>query len=598
MHADRPSTTCHLAGAPQGATASGELRIVDPALRPAERISFNFNGRPVGAHQGESIAAALAACDVVDYGSRRDGTPRGLWCGMGVCQECVVNIDGMPSVRACMTLVANGMDVTAQGYRVAVPPARPRRTKSTRSEHRPALLVVGAGPAGLSVARAAALCGIEVTVIDERTTPGGQYFKQIAKSQIVVDRARTDAQVRRGHDLITEVEAAGVTLLRNAEVWGAFSSSELAVTIDGDTHVFRPDRLVLATGAYERGIPVPGWTLPGYMTTGAAQTLLRSYRVAPGRQVVVAGNGPLNLQLAAELVAVGINVVAVVEAAMRPGLRQAGALLRCMGTAPDLIGDGLRYLARLRRAGVPVMYASAVIAAHGRDRVETCVISKIDAAGRSIPHTAIEVQADTVCTGYGFLPSDEIGRALGCRQASRGGAGTLATTTDGDGLTSVPGVYAIGDAVALGGAHAGQHQGFVTGCAVARSLGHALPTSIVSQIAFAQRRLRRHQAFQKALWQVFKAPVLQMQLSSAETIICRCEGVTCRALQAAIDQGAATLGAIKRRTRAGMGRCQGRSCEALLEAMMIEVPEAAPRDETFTFAPRPPFKPMRIQDLV
>ena len=573
-----------------------DLRIADPALQPAPQIAFGFDGTTLSAYQGETIAAALAASGIANLGRRRDGAPRGLWCGMGVCQECLVNVDGTPSVRACMTPVAGGMVVTAQGYAAAVPAATANRAPSSLALHRPQVLGVGAGPAGLSAARAAALCGASVTILDERDAPGGQYFKQIAKSHTVVDPDHTDAQAQDGCELIAEVEGLGVEIWRDATVWGAFSAQELAVTVNGAQHVFAPERLVLATGVYERGVPMPGWTLPGYMATGAVQTLVRAYRVLPGRRILVAGNGSLNLQLAAELVAAGIDVVAVVEAAARPGLRHATEFLRAVGTAPGLIRDGFRYLARLRRAGVPLVYGSAVVAARGDARVEECTIARIDSAGRPVPGTSTRFAVDTVCVGYGFLPSNEIPRALGCRHIVRGENGNLSTVTDSDGLTSVPGVYVIGDVVALSGAHAARCQGFVTGCALARSLGLSLPPQVAHELAVVKRQLRRHLAFQRALWQLFAAPILRNQFASADTIVCRCEGVTCAAIDSALQNGATTLGAVKRRTRAGMGRCQGRYCESLVAAMMPNDP-GAPRDERFNLAPRAPVKPIRIKDL-
>ena len=353
-------------------------------MRPSAAISFTFNGTRYNALQGESIAAALAAVDIVALGQRRDGTPRGVWCGMGVCQECLVNVDGRPSLRACMTSLTDGMNVAAQGYLARMPAAKQSDASAPAQAHRTQMLVVGAGPAGLSAARAAALCGASVAIVDERAAPGGQYFKQLAASQTVVDFAGTDAQLRRGHALIAKVEKLGVKIWRDAALWGAFSAHELAVSAKGTQHVFVPERMVLATGAYERGVPIPGWTLPGYMTTGAAQTLLRAYRIAPGRRVLVAGNGPLNLQLAAELVAAGVDVVAVVEAAPRPGPRNVAALLHAAISAPGLIRDGTQYLARMRRARVPVIYSSALIAAHGADRVHACTIARIDSVGRPV----------------------------------------------------------------------------------------------------------------------------------------------------------------------------------------------------------------------
>ena len=577
-------------------TRSVALRVDDSALRAGPRVAFTIDGAPLYGLQGETIAAALAAAGIAALGARRDGTQRGLWCGMGVCQECIVTVDGMPSRRACMTLIDAGMVVTTQGYAVSLPEPIARSTLFTPAVQQPQLLVVGAGPAGLAAARTAALCGVRVTVIDERAAPGGQYFKQVAKSHNVVAAERLDAQVRAGRDLIAEVVRLGVTVLREATLWGAFGPKELAVAIVDVQHVFAPDRLLVAPGVYERGVPVPGWTLPGYMTTGAAQTLLRAYRVLPGRRVLVAGNGPLNLQLAAELVAAGVDVAAVVDAAAAPRMRDMALLLRAATSAPGLICDGLRYRARLRRAGVPLIHSSAVIAAHGEARVDACTVARIDAAGRPIAGTSRRYAVDTVCVGYGFLPSNEIPRALGCRHAVHDGRGTLSTLVDGDGLSSVAGTYVIGDVVALAGAHAARCQGTITGYAVARSLGQPLPASMAREQRDARRALSRHLAFQRALWHLFAAPALDLQFATTETIVCRCEGVTRADIDHALASGATTSGAVKRRTRAGMGRCQGRYCAPLVTAMLPAAADS-PRDELSGLAPRAPVKPIRIGDL-
>jgi len=175
-------------------------------------------------------------------------------------------------------------------------------------------------------------------------------------------------------------------------------------------------------------------------------------------------------------------------------------------------------------------------------------------------------------------------------------AAELSTVTDSDGLTSVTGVYVVGDAVALRGAHAAQCQGFVTGCAVARSLGLSLPLPVTQELARVRRRLRLHLAFQQSLWRLFAAPMLRNQFASADTVVCRCEGVSHATIDRALQNGATTLGAVKRRTRAGMGRCQGRYCESLIAAM-LPADAGVPRDELFNLAPRVPVNPIRIKDL-
>ena len=184
-------------------------------------------------------------------------------------------------------------------------------------------------------------------VADERLLPGGQYFKPLADSQ-AAPVASLDRQFRDGLALRDAALVAGVRILNDTTVWAAFSPTEVAALVSGRSTLFRPRRLVLATGAYEQSLPVIGWTLPGVMTVGGLQTLARSYRVAPGQRIVIAGNGPLCLQTAAELIDGGANVVAVLEAAPRPGAMVFGAIARAAWADPALMFKGLALERRLR----------------------------------------------------------------------------------------------------------------------------------------------------------------------------------------------------------------------------------------------------------
>ena len=435
------------------------------------------------------------------------------------------------------------------------------------------MLVVGAGPAGMSAAIAAAEAGAEVVVLDERSATGGQYAKPLADSHA---DAAPDAQFRLGTRLRERALAAGVRIETEATVWGAFAADEIAAMVGGRAVTFRPRRLVLATGAHERPVPMPGWTLPGVMTTGSLQTLVRAQRVCPGERVLIAGSGPLNLQLACELLAGGVKPLAVVEAAPRPGLaswRDAWTMTRA---APDLVREGIGMLVTLKRAGVPVLWSARVTGCTARRACAAASVARSD------------VRVDVVALNLGFQPETGLARALGAAHRFVDvGLGHLATETEDDGRTSVGGVFAVGDGASLGGSRVAMARGRLAGLAAARELGLHAPDEPATRAALA-----RALAFQDALWRVFRPPRSPAALADA-TIVCRCEEVTAGRLRQELAGGLTSLPALKKATRAGMGRCQGRFCSATIARLCPDAPD------DFAFAaPRAPLRPVPAAPLM
>ncbi len=574
-------------------------RLASPDIEPAgEPVRFFFDDKPVEGLKGESLAAALTAAGIVGLRRTNNGAPRGIFCGMGVCFDCLVTVDGRSAQRACLTKVEAGLRAHSQppAEAIATGTAPPLATAPDGPipVHRCEVLVIGAGPGGLAAAEAAARGGARVTVLDERPEAGGQYFKQLASSQRFSRPSAIDRQFAQGRALIKKVGDLGVETLSGTTVWGAAGTDAGGIEVDAireDRAVrYHAAQLIVATGAFERAFPVPGWTLPGFMTTGAAQTLGRAYRVAPGSKVLIAGNGPLNLQVACELARGGVEVLAVAEAAPAPGPAQAGALFKAFCRAPDLMAQGLSYLASLKRLGVPVLYGHVLARAEGAERVERATLARLDKAGRPVGERAYQV--DAVCTGYGFAPSTEITRLLGCRHRfDDRGTGALMVERDGDGATSRPGVFAVGDCGGIGGARVALSQGTLAGWAAVRSLGLGLTAEDRSHIAKARRSLARDLAFQEALWRLFKAPPLADGPVDDAVPVCRCEEVTAGTLGLCIAGGVDEIGALKRLTRAGMGRCQGRYCGPQIARLCAQATSRAP-DEFALFAPRFPIKPI------
>jgi NADPH-dependent 2,4-dienoyl-CoA reductase/sulfur reductase-like enzyme len=560
--------------------------------RTGKRIAFTFEGKVVDAFEGETIAAALAAAGVLDLRHTKDGGLRGPFCGMGVCFECLVRLDGTDGVRACMQKVSDG-DLVERQPAVGVVDATPVTAPARQSEViSPEVLVVGGGPAGLFAALGARKAGAQVTLVDERTALGGQYYKQPSEALRFARSARPDEQYSEGQNLIRRVAEAGIDLVSDCAVWGAFLPREVAAVANHRNLVFRPQRLVLATGAYERGVPFPGWTSPGVMTTGAGQTFLRAHRVAPGGRFLIAGNGPLNLQLAAELLAAGVEVVAVIEAATAPGLDHIADIGRMLWSDLALVREGARILARLRRARVPVLYGHVIVEAGGVSRISQATVAPIQPNGFVDKARTRTFEVDTVCLGYGFRPNSEIARLLGCDEAHHALSDTPPPFRRSDDWTIREGVYLVGDAAGLGGARAAAAEGFLAGVSAARSLGHQIPTTVAAEEAQARARRFRALRFQRGLWRVFAAPRIS-HLCDDNTVVCRCENVTYGVLTSLLSRPL-EIGSIKRRSRAGMGQCQGRYCAAVIESIRGARPDSK---QPFGWAPRPPVKPVLLADI-
>ena len=586
---------------------SSSLRLQTPGIaRHGAPVSIDFEGRPVPAIEGETVAAALTAAGIAALRRARDGRPRGVFCGMGVCYECLVTVDGRPGQRACLAKVRDGMriaahrdDGVAAGSGEAAPLASPPADRLSEEERD--LLIVGAGPAGLAAAEAAAHAGVIATVLDERPAPGGQFFKQLAPSHRFDAGRACDRQFASGAALIERVRAAGVEIIDGATVWtvaapdrgtrAGRAAAEVDVLAGGQVRRYRARQLIIASGAYEKPHPVPGWTLPGVMTTGAAQTLARAYRVAPGSRVLLAGNGPLNFQVACELAAGGVAVAAVAEAAA-PGTRHPRSALAALRHSPGLLWKGLGYAVSLMRHRIPVLYRHVLVRLEGGDdRVRRAVLARIEPGGNIVPGTERVFSVDAVCLGYGFHPSTELTRLLGCEHHWDAWSGAVAVTRDDDGATTLTGVFVPGDGGGVGGAHAALAQGTLAGLAAARNLGGRLAPDAEEVRRRARRELGRARRFQRALWRLFAAPRDFPGLIGDDVAVCRCESVTAGALRACIAGGADETGALKRLTRAGMGRCQGRYCGPRVAAWSAAAREEPP-DPFRLFAPRFPVKPV------
>ena len=332
------------------------------------------------------------------------------------------------------------------------------------------IAVVGAGAAGLMAALEARKAGAQVTVVDENLSPGGQLFKQLHKFFGSKAHRAGVRGFRIGEELLDESADAGVDVLLDAVCWGLFEGNNLALRRPGTapgpcpgtapgprgdrSELLHFEKLILATGAQENALTFPGWTLPGVMGAGAAQTLVNIHRVLPGKRVLMVGAGNVGLIVSYQLLQAGAEVVAVIE-----GLPRIG-------------GYGV-HAGKIRRAGVPILTRHTVLRADGRESVESATIAGVDDRWQPLPGTEQVLDVDTICLAVGLSPMSELAWMAGCEFTYLPSMGGHVPLHDEDMETTVPGIYVAGDIAGIEEASTAMEEGRLAGLAAAEALGYA-----------------------------------------------------------------------------------------------------------------------------
>jgi octopine oxidase subunit A len=451
------------------------------------------------------------------------------------------------------------------------------------------LVVVGAGPAGMAAVVTAAALGLSVLVADEAAGPGGQVFRAIT-APAMTRRAVLGEDYWRGAALAEKFAASGADYVAGCSVWhldAALGDAglEVGLSAGGTSRAVAARRVILATGAIERPFPVAGWTLPGVMSVGAAQTLLKGAGIVAGGRVVLAGAGPLLWLLAAQYLAAGARPALILETVPRGQLRAAawhiGGFLRSPYAA-----KGLALTARVRRA-VRVVggVAELAVAEGGPLRV-----SWQGAGG------AGQMEADHVLLHQGVVPNVNLAAAAGCALAWNEAQASWQPETDAEGSTSLPGIAVAGDGGGIGGAELAEAGGRIAALAAAASLG-AMTAEAARRAAAAERARAGRFAGGRAFLDALYRPARAMRMGAAEAMACRCEEVSV----AQVREVAASLGVqgpnqLKAYLRCGMGPCQGRLCGLTVGEIIADVRGVSPAEVGY-WRLRPPVKPITVAEL-
>jgi len=462
------------------------------------------------------------------------------------------------------------------------------------------VVIIGAGLAGLSAAQVLAGGGASVLLLDEGLRPGGQYLKRPSPPLGDNPSLPQEARRKKGLEIIKAVKSLGLECRPCTQVLGVEPDGRAGWMVWGETAsgvlaAWRSDFIIIASGAREKFIPFKGWTLPGIISTGAVQLLLKGSGVVPAAEVVVAGSGPLPLAVAGELIKAGSRVPALLDYG---SLAQKLAVVKLGSLAWGKIWEGIRHQARLMASGGKLRNRTAVLEGRGHGRLEEIVTVQLDRRGKPMSGSQSVLAADCLAIGHGFAPNIELAQQAGCELEHDPLKGGWVVRVDGDLQTSLPACYAAGEVSGIAGAEKSYIEGRMAGLLIACKLDLISGNRVDSEIADLVKRRNQQLQLGAFINRLCHPPAGLGDLIEDETIICRCEDVTAGEIRAQIGSGATRLTDIKLATRTGMGLCQGRTCGPMLEAIIQTWPDAAGPEPPPPLPARMPVKPFNLSALV
>jgi hydrogen cyanide synthase HcnB len=420
------------------------------------------------------------------------------------------------------------------------------------------VVIIGAGPAGISAAAELSKYDIKSTVIDEASKVGGVIYRGPLRQ--TTSLPHLDEKLKRSLSAIQsryKKHQHNINLKLNTRVLGPEADNTLLLTHKEKLSTEKYDALLLATGCHERSVPFPGWELPGVMLMGGIQLQLKSNLVRPGSRIALVGTGALLPLVACQMHKAGVNVVGIYEASSFASLaKEAAALMN----KPQLTLSGLSMLAYLKRNKVPFHYGWGVVAAKGNDVVQQIEVAPYDENWTADLTRSKKVEVDCLGVGYGFVSRSQLGLLMGLEHEYLPISGLTPVTSTLQSSNSHEGIYVAGDGAGLLGADAAMYEGQLAALGIAKQLGVVSAQQVAKRSHSINKNLKRIQRFREGFDRFSTRQIGLLDLPAADTIVCRCENVTRAQVDKALDEGVRDMASLKMRTRVCMGDCQGKTC--------------------------------------
>ncbi|MSP04310.1 MAG: FAD-binding protein [Acetobacteraceae bacterium] len=447
--------------------------------------------------------------------------------------------------------------------------------------------VIGAGPAGLAAATLLAEHGARTILLDEQPSPGGQIYRAIEDSSLAKLRI-LGTDYARGAFLAKCLRTSPARYLPDSTVWNITPQKEIYFSRQGTSHRISANTLILSTGAMERPMPVAGWTLPGVMTIGALQILLKTGAIV-SRGVILIGTGPLLYLLATQYVAAGATALVILDTSRQQDRTASLALLpgALHGAGWRYLLKGFRMFERLARASVPIYRDVSDIRIEGTDTVEAVQFRH----GKK----SICLPAHTIGLHAGVIPATHIPNALGCAMQWNDEQHCFQPRLDAWGNTNLENILIAGDGGGIGGARTAEHAGRLAALEALHRLNR-LDTGTRDRLAAPDQRGQRAHLAVRAFLNRRYIPPTEIRRPADAITICRCEDITAGQIRAVARQGCQGPNQAKAFLRAGMGPCQGRICGPIVAELMADIRNVSV-GEIGTYRIRPPFKPITVGEL-
>jgi NADPH-dependent 2,4-dienoyl-CoA reductase/sulfur reductase-like enzyme len=444
--------------------------------------------------------------------------------------------------------------------------------------------VIGAGPAGLAAATLSARAGLKTVLLDENPAPGGQIYRAITTTP-VRRKEVLGADYWLGARLIDEVEASGAELAMGALAWSVSRDLEIGVSMGGGSRLLAARRIILATGALERPFPVEGWTLPGVMSAGGAQALLKSSGLVPAGRVVLAGTGPLLWLLAAQLLRAGAAIAAILETTLAANYLPAVRHLPAFLCSPYL-AKGIALMAQVR-GKARVIGGVKGISALGTDQLRQ--VSFLTQKGWQ------REECDHLILHQGVVPDVNLAMSIGIKHRWDAVQLCFVPELDAVGNSSVAGIAVAGDGAGIAGARIAEERGRLAALAAIGALGGGGFNDVASARSIG-RSLSRHARGRSFLDALYR-PARPMRVPASDAVlVCRCEEVTAGQIRDAVGLGCTGPNQVKSFLRCGMGPCQGRQCGLTVTELIAQARGVTPQEVGY-YRLRPPIKPISLGEL-